>query len=164
MGYRNVSKGMRRLEAIEHGDLRDAAFFHAPLSEALEVERHVVEDAFQATRDKVAAEDDAEYRATFFPHLVWVTHHRIPQPIFAAALFGGVARMHAFFKSDSDPETFVAQAKGLLPDPPGVPGFGAIKGFVISYSPDEAVRYDLDGNELERLPKAKRMGRVVLRV
>jgi hypothetical protein len=164
MGYKSISKGIRRLEAIKRGDLSDAQFFHAPLAQALEVEPEVVEDAFQATRKQVAAEHDAAYRAAFRPHLVWITHYRVPHPIHVAALFGGVEKKHAFFEPGSDPETFLAQAKAMLVDPPLVPGFGAIEGFVINYSPDEAVRFDLQGRELERLPRAKRVGRVRLRI
>jgi hypothetical protein len=164
MGYKSISKGIRRLEAIKAGDLRDAEFFHAPLAQALEVEPQVVEDAFQATREQVAAEGDAAYRAAFRPHLVWITHYRIPHPIHVAALCGGVEKKHAFFQPGSDPATFLAQAQAMLVDPPLVPGFGAIEGFVINYSPDTAVRFDLQGRELERLPRAERVGRARLRM
>jgi hypothetical protein len=158
MGYKSISKGIRRLEAIKRGDLSDAQFFHAPLAQALEVEPEVVEEAFQATRDQLHAERDAAYRAAFRPNLVWatVTQHQDWQRL--GALYGGYKRMRCFFQPGSSPATFVEQAKAMLPDPPDVLGYGRIEGFVINFSPDEAVRYDLEGRALACLPKAAHVG------
>jgi hypothetical protein len=45
--------------------------------------------------------------------------------------------------------------------PPGVAFFGATRGIVVNYSPDNAVEYDLEGNMLATLSKASetRIGR-----
>jgi hypothetical protein len=40
--------------------------------------------------------------------------------------------------------------------------FGEALGFIINYSPDQAVRYDLDGTPIEVLSKAYRPGEVSL--
>jgi hypothetical protein len=40
-----------------------------------------------------------------------------------------------------------------------VPFFGYALGFIVNYSPDQAVRYDLKGNAVENLSKAFRLGR-----
>lgn len=66
--------------------------------------------------------------------------------------------MKRFFAPGSSPATFVDQAMRKLPDPPELPGYGRIEGFVINYSPDETVRYDLEGSALESLPKAAHVG------
>jgi hypothetical protein len=50
MGYTNVTKGLRRLAAIEQGELRHAGQFHGPLAAALGIPPEVVEDASAATR------------------------------------------------------------------------------------------------------------------
>ena len=42
--------------------------------------------------------------------------------------------------------------------------FGEALGLIINYSPDRAVRCDLDGNPLEVLPKAYRIGEVQLSI
>jgi hypothetical protein len=40
-----------------------------------------------------------------------------------------------------------------------VPFFGYALGFIVNYSPDQAVRYDLKGDAVENLSKAFRLGR-----
>ncbi|EGV18785.1 hypothetical protein [Thiocapsa marina] len=158
MGSRNLSKGVRRLEDIKHGDLSHTAFFHAPLAQALEVEPDVVEEAFQATRDQLSAEWDEAYRAVFSPHLIWVTTPRTRYWARQAALARAYVKMQGFFVPGSSPATFVDQAMRMLPDPPDLPGYGRIEGFVINFSPDEAIRYDLEGRALECLPEAALVG------
>jgi hypothetical protein len=63
--------------------------------------------------------------------------------------------------------TFVQQALAALPSKLHlgkdgrltVPFFGYALGFIVNYSPDQAVRYDLKGNAVEDLSKAFRLGR-----
>ena len=64
-------------------------------------------------------------------------------------------------------DTFVEQALAALPGKLHlgkdgrltVPFFGYALGFIVNYSPDQAVRYDLKGNAVENLSKAFRLGR-----
>jgi hypothetical protein len=62
-----------------------------------------------------------------------------------------------------DPATYVTQAmdglkqrmtrwKGMIP------AFGRPVGFVINFTPDRAVRFDLEGNTVEMLDRAHRLG------
>jgi hypothetical protein len=46
--------------------------------------------------------------------------------------------------------------------PEALPAFGRPIGLVINYSPDRAVRFDLDGNALEILQRAYRIGEAYL--
>ena len=39
-----------------------------------------------------------------------------------------------------------------------LPAFGAPRGFIVNFSPNHAVRYDLDGHAVETLGRAKRLG------
>ena len=43
---------------------------------------------------------------------------------------------------------------GSIPD--ALPGFGRPIGVIVNYTPDRAIRFDLDGNALEILPRAHR--------
>ena len=43
---------------------------------------------------------------------------------------------------------------GSIPD--ALPGFGRPIGVLVNYTPDRAIRFDLDGNALEILPRAHR--------
>jgi hypothetical protein len=76
-----------------------------------------------------------------------------------------------WLKIELDPSepssTFVQQALAALPSKLHlgkdgrltVPFFGYALGFIVNYSPDQAVRYDLNGNVVENLSKAFRLGR-----
>ena len=74
------------------------------------------------------------------------------------------------FDLSHSPITFVQQALDALPrraplGPNGHRGvmfFGRALGFIVNYSPDEAVRCDLNGRRVEVLPKAYRPGEVTL--
>ncbi len=46
--------------------------------------------------------------------------------------------------------------------PETLPAFGRPIGLVVNYSPDRAVRFDLDGNALEILQRAYRIGEAYL--
>jgi hypothetical protein len=56
--------------------------------------------------------------------------------------------------------SFVRQVLDRLPE--GVPAFGRPVGFVINYSPDKAVRFDLNGQPIAILDEAVRPGTAVL--
>ena len=64
------------------------------------------------------------------------------------------------FRIDLDPTqgpvSFVRQTLDRLPQ--RVPAFGKPIGFVINYSPDKAVRFDLNGQPIAMLDKAVRPG------
>src|SRR5215207_158862 len=70
------------------------------------------------------------------------------------------------FDLSEPPVTFIQQAIDALPSmvspARGVPFFGRAVGLVINYAPDKAMRCNLDGNPLEVLPKAYRVGEVQL--
>lgn len=121
MGYANVTKGLRRLTAIEQGDLRRADQFHGPLAMALEIPSEVVEDAFAATRAALAAEEDAAYREGFRPHALLLTERSVPSPIFVAAFMGVERLLRLHLDIDAAPGTFCRQARERLPPDGGVP-------------------------------------------
>jgi hypothetical protein len=70
------------------------------------------------------------------------------------------------------PMSFVRQVLDALPNKlrtgpegqKGVPFFGEAKGFILNYSPDRAVRFTLNGEALEVLPKAYRPGEIELTI
>lgn len=45
-----------------------------------------------------------------------------------------------------------------------IPTFGRATGIVINYTPDHAVRFDLDGNAIEVLDRAYRLGEATLSI
>ena len=107
-------------------------------------------------------------RAAFKPHGVIETERTIPSQITICGLTGGAGpRLIISFDVSRGPLTFIQQAIGALPrrHEDGrryVMFFGEALGVIINYSPDHAVRCDLEGNPLELLPKAYRIGEVQL--
>src|SRR4051794_41646643 len=74
--------------------------------------------------------------------------------------------------SPKSPITFVQQALAALPERTGlgsdgkhyVTFFGEAVGFIVNYTPDQALRCDLDGQPQEVLSKAYRPGEVGLAI
>ena len=55
--------------------------------------------------------------------------------------------------------TYAAQALSTAQRTPIVPFFGPTTGFVVNYTPDHAVRFNLEGSPIETLTHAYRPGR-----
>jgi hypothetical protein len=97
-GYRNLSKGLRRLDALYAGDVEGVApaAIIRRLSEALKVDQETVDAIVSATKEIVhvrmhiaAAARKASWRDTFKPHAYFVTERTIPTQITICALTGG---------------------------------------------------------------------------
>src|SRR6516162_2576553 len=86
-GYRNIDKGLRRLEALMAGDLRTTKTLIDALPTALDLSPEVVARAIEDTRQTIA-EAEAEARATFKPHAMIISERVRPSPLFIAAIMG----------------------------------------------------------------------------
>jgi hypothetical protein len=111
--------------------------------------------------------EDTEWRAAFIPHAIILGDRKIPTSITMCVISGGPERWLKIKLDRSEPSnTFVQQAIAALPSKLdlgkdgrlSVPFFGYALGFIVNYSPDQAVRYDLKGNAVENLSKAFRSG------
>ncbi len=181
-GYKNSSKGLRRLRDLYCGSIDEAAKIIAGLPLALEVPVTVVARAVEASRKMldaraaaVEAKEEVEWRASFSPHAIVVAENKVPQPIFVAALIG-LRRLRLIELDASQGEaTFPPQARAGIDAKlrefgrdgkaaSELPAFGRPIGFIVNYTPDRAVRYDLDLNPVEEFSHAYRGGRVSLRV
>jgi hypothetical protein len=184
LGYRNPAKAAGRVYALCDGHIastKSKTALHR-LPAAIEVPAEVVETAMKATASSLAElkrqEDekvriareieDAEWRAAFIPHAIILGDRKIPTSITMCAISGGPRRSLNIELDLSKPsDTFVEQALAALPGKLhlGKDGrltvqfFGYALGFIVNYSPDQAVRYDLKGNAVENLSKAFRLGR-----
>jgi hypothetical protein len=187
LGYQNPLKAAGRVYALCHGNLKNRKSRTAldRLPEALEIPQEVVTRAVVATeqilsemeiqaeeqRRRAAQAAEAEWRSRFTPHAVIQTERTVPSQITFCALTGGAERWLIIpFDVSRLPDSYIEQALEALPEKihVGRDGkrfvrfFGEALGFVINYSPDQAVRCDIDGEPLEVLPKAYRAGEVRL--
>ena len=170
LGYRNISKGCRRLEQVSSGDLAGKEALLAKLPGALDLPREVVAKAIQETIEEIeraqrAEEERAEarWRADFTPHAIITTERSVPSPIFVVAFFGTdwlkridlevALPVNAIHRQIQDViQRRLARWDGQIPC------FGAATGYVINWTPDRAERFDLPGTRLEVLDRAERVG------
>ena len=163
-GYKNLAKGLRRLEQFCQGDFaRSTTLIHA-LPSALEVTAEVVKQAVEQTQKQLHDADETVWRDSFRPHAIIVTERKVPQPIFVAAMVGVERLLRVDLDHALDPATYITQAmdglKQRLTRWNGmIPAFGRPVGLIVNFSPDNAVRFDLDGKAVEVFDAAYRLGR-----
>jgi hypothetical protein len=175
VNYKNVAKGLRRLDKLLAGDLDKARDLIHALPAALDVPPEVVEHAIEETRRQVTEAHEAArhalgaaWRAAFRPHAIILTEKIVPQPIFVAAIIGAERLLRIDFDLALGLGSYANQAltgvrrklaefrgeSGKIPDT--LPAFGRPVGVIVNYTPDRAVRFDLDGKPLVIFPRAHR--------
>jgi len=167
LGYKNIAKGIRRIDALCDGDIEGTKQFLDALPQALETSAETVTLALDQTVRKLefAEKQEAEardkiWRENFRPHAIILTERTVPSPIFVAAMIGVEKLLRIDLDAIQGLVSFVRQVLDCLPE--GVPAFGKTAGFVINYSPDKAVRFDPNGQPIAILDKAVRPGTAVL--
>ncbi len=148
MGYRDPSRGCRRIDRLLDGDVELAEALRARLAAGLSVEPGKVDEAI---RGELAAQE-AAYRAAFKPHAIARTRRERPEPVFIYAMCGGPETQVIGLEEELGAGTFARQALLKLPD--AVPGLGAVTSYVVNYSPDRAVEYDLAGDPVREFDRA----------
>ena len=171
-GFKNIAKGIRRIDAVCHGDLasQGAKTVLDALATALEVDKEVIEAALHATAEIIAeaehsaeAERDAAWRASFAPHAYLLGTVDRPSQRFAYGLTGGAKRwLEIPLDRSQPPVTFAVQAAAFAKKMPRTAFHGPTTGFIVNYTPDCAVRFDIDGNPVEHFDRARRPDQVEL--
>ncbi|CAJ0892518.1 hypothetical protein AMST5_04227 [freshwater sediment metagenome] len=169
-GFRNISKGLRRIENVCNGDLVSpgAKGVIVSLPAALELEACEVEKAVKETGDiitRARAEEEAKreaaWRASFKPAAYLLGTQTKPSSITIYGFGGGAERwLRIPLDLSQPPVTYATQALTVVRRTPEVPFFGATVGFVVKYTPDRAVEFDTDGRPVASFEKAYRPGEV----
>jgi hypothetical protein len=183
LGYQNPLKAAGRVDALCGGHIssRKSRLALRRLPGALEISQEVVLRACRDTEDALAQrkrqeeeerritheKEEIEWRAAFTPHAILHTQRTAPSSITMCAFTGGPRRwLRIDFDLSQPPITFVRQALAALPEKARksevdgrcqVSFFGEVLGFIVNYTPDKALRCDLEGQPLEVLPKAYRL-------
>jgi hypothetical protein len=161
--YKNIAKGLHRLEQAYAGSLEKAGFLIRQLPEALDLSPETIQRAAADTVRLLAEEEDARWRASFQPEAFLLGTSKRPSQIWMYGISGGADRWLKIPLDLSQPqETYAAQALAVVKKTPIVQFFGPTTGFVVNYTPDHAVRFDLDGLPVETLTHAYRPGVVTL--
>jgi hypothetical protein len=177
-GYKNIAKGLRRLEQLHRGEVKSTRGLISGLPQALDLPAEVVQKAVDDTTKQLHEAHEAAWRASFKPHAIILTDRRIPHPIFVAAMVGVDELLRIDFPPAASPEMYPDLAiEGIRLKLAGwnrdfnrrkglgsyqLPAFGHPTGFVVTYSPDQATSFDLGGNGVEVLSKAHRIGHATL--
>jgi hypothetical protein len=166
---KTLQKVIRRIDVLCDGDLEGTKHFLDMLPQALETSAETVKRALdqtvrelESTEKQEAEARDKIWRENFCPHAIILTERTVPSPIFVAAMIGVEKLLRIDLDMTKGPVSFVRQVLDRLPE--GVPAFGKPFGFVINYSPDQAVRFDPNGQPIAILDKAVRPGTAVLRL
>jgi hypothetical protein len=163
-GCINPEKGIPWIDAIAGGQIDHprAREIMKELPGALEIEQEEFDQVLTITRQQInereqeeEAKREAAWRASFEPHGYLTTESTRPSQIVIMGLTGGPDRwLRINLDLDRPPLTFVGQAHEVASKTKSVPFFGRVTGFVVNYSPDEAVKFDLEGNPLAVLHRA----------
>ena len=168
-GYKNVSKGLRRLEHFCQGNFTGSDTLIRTLPAALDVPEEAIRKAVEDTQRQIHEAEEAAWRAEFIPHAVILTERERPTQLFVAIFIGIDRLLRVDFDLTKSPVTFIQQAlEGLSQKlarwklarwkSDQIPTFGRPEGVIVNYSPDYAVSYDLDGNAIVALDRAYRLG------
>jgi hypothetical protein len=187
LGYSNPAKAGGRVYAICEGylDNRKSRATLVRLADALELPADEVAHVIKLTRSSLAEQKriadeqkrrethtkEVAWRTAFKPHAVIFTERKIASQITFCALAGGPETFLIIpFDLSEPPITFVRQSVAGLPRKAPVsangrrcvPFFGEPIGLIINYSPDQALHCDLEGNPIEWLLAAYRVGQIEL--
>ena len=168
LGYRNIPKGLRRLEQVCTGDLKGRDDLIRALPDALEVDRDVVEVAIRETEERLREVHQQAWRASFFPHAIILTERTIPSPIFVAAVIGIDRILRIDFDLAAGRSSYVKQALNgirarvirwnrhadhtMALGHYSLPAYGNVTGFMIHYALQRSVSFGLKGTAREMMP------------
>jgi hypothetical protein len=163
-GYRNVSKGLRRLDELLSGEWRKARGLIDRLPAALDMPAETVNEAVSETDRQMRAAEDAAWRSAFNPHAIILTEHTRPTQITLAAICGADRKLRIDFEPRSNRISYIRQALDQVRRRSPIQFYGRAIGVIVNYSPNDAVRFDLTGNALEVLPAAYRPGELTVSI
>jgi hypothetical protein len=168
-GYKNVAKGLRRLDELYSGNFEGASGLIERLTAALNLPETTIRQAIEDSRRQIAQAEETAWRAAFKAHAVILTDRKRPEPLFVAAIIGIDQLKRVDFEQGSNPLAYIDQAlnelhKKLERWNGQIPCFGKTTGIIINYRPDHAVRFDLKGQPVEMLDGSYRLGSASLSI
>jgi hypothetical protein len=170
-GFKNVAKGIRRLDSLRAGDLSSTKLIGG-LPTALALPPEIVDEAVRQTRQQIdeaariaQQEHEAKWRAEFKPSAYLLGTETTPTQITIYGMTGGSERWLKIPLDLSEPPvTFARQALVVVKRTPMVPFFGKTVGYVVNYTPGFAARFDLNGDPVEAFDAAYSPGRVSIAI
>jgi len=160
LGYRNIAKGLSRLDQVCRGEFNKADFLLSGLARGLDLEPSQIEEARLATLQERRQRAEEEEARSFRPYAIFLTEHRVPTQIVIAGLIGADRQRYVYFDDDAAPETFKDAVLAAMPS--AIPAFGRVLGFIINYRIDHAVEYDTGGSIVAAFDRRRSVGHIKL--
>ena len=171
-GYRNATKGLRRLEQLARGDFHGARGLIEALTRVLDIDDESLAEAIAADKTRLAAEEALaqgrttdQRRAMVQPNAIIETQTLEPRVMSMLLAMSVGHSLNVNLAVSPGSPSFIDQALQaieLRKTKEGTIGsFGRPTGFIVNYNPDLAVRYDLQGREVERLSAMISPGTVI---
>jgi hypothetical protein len=163
-GYKNQSKGLRRVHQLLAGDTSRTKALIDLLPAALNVEASIVENALWDTEYELRQNLEAAERRAFKPHAIVICERPVPEPIWVACVIGIDRILRIDFAECSMPVTYVRQAMEGVQDKQrrwgstSLPAFGQPTAIAINYSLDRAVVFNLTGEAVETFNRPFQVG------
>jgi ADP-ribosyl-[dinitrogen reductase] hydrolase len=102
-----------------------------------------------ASSSRRPVRSSSAWRAAFRPHAIILTEHTCPAQITMAAVCGADRNLRVDFEPGSSRITYVRQALDQVRRRSTIQFYGRAICVIVNYSPDDAVRFGLDGNALD---------------
>jgi len=170
-GYKNLTKGLGRLEQLYQGDFERSRGLLGALPAALDIPVEAVQSTVAETQrqieeieQRMAQADEDAWRSAFVPHAIIRAERNRPEPLFAAFFIGVDRLLRVDFDLAQTPVTYLSQAligvRQKLSEwrSDRLPCFGRPTGVIVNYTPDRAILFGLDGNAIEIFDRADRPG------
>ena len=156
IGIKKFHKAKAFIEQVKCNQMKKMIHMRHQIVDVLDVTIEQVDEAIQVSKDAYYGEIDAAWRASFQPHAVLITANKIPSPIFVAAITGLAQKLYIVPPANLPQLAWPSWITKHVPEE--VLAFGKVEAFVINYTPDRAIRFDLLGNPVETLGAAYRRG------
>lgn len=164
-GVSNVAKGHRRLQQLFDGDFIASKGLIEKLPEALGVDPALLDETIRVSAQQISDEVEADWRANFKPHALAITaNNGRPRQITMAALCNAGRHVHIQFPEGMNPSNFKDYALKAVRKRAVVLSnfFYPLEGFVVNYTPDLAIKYCLQGEEIGVINNAVKAGKLSL--
>lgn len=167
MGYKNKSKGLRRLRDLTNSAAASSGQFLHALSAALDTGKHDIKLALSNSKQILQEQELARWKADFKPHAVIQTAHGgRPKQIGIAAMTGAMSWRIIDFASDlSAPDYLTYALKQYAEREQQISAFFYVPmALAINVSHDRCLRYSLSGEFIEELERTVRVGQIQIRL
>lgn len=160
----NLGKAAQRLDSFLADEISHSQRQHflpelaTALSKNSEESKQIaaeLKNLVEQIRQAKAALEHAHYVATFKPHAYLLGSYTRPSQITFFAMTGGSERWLKIrldeLESSQTPAQAIAEIVAHLKENPTIRFWGAATGFYINYTPEQAVKYDLNGNVIKEI-------------